>query len=207
MTITVDILKAIAPGSKKTNYKHLPGLALWMNHWFPIFEIDTKGELCHFLCQGAHETDSFNALEEYASGVAYDTRTDLGNTPEVDGDGQRLKGRGIFMTTGAINYKKATLDWNEYFPGNKKDFFANPYLLEIPEYAVWSACQYWGQRNFNTIANMSDQKRVPYKTKQNGKMIVLNVSPVEYISRKINGGTRGLEERKMFYERAKKAIV
>src|ERR1044072_6511329 len=116
MTITVDILKAIAPGSKRTNYRHVPGLALWMNHWFPKFEIDTKGELCHFLAQAAHEADSFNALKEYATGEAYDTRVDLGNTPQKDGDGQRLKGRGIFMTTGTFLYKKASLNCKEGVP-------------------------------------------------------------------------------------------
>jgi putative chitinase len=206
MEITVDILKAIAPGSKKTNYKHLAGLALWMNHWFPLFDIDTIGEIRHFLSQGAHETDSFNALKEYATGEAYDTRIDLGNTPERDGDGQRLKGRGIFMTTGAFNYKKATLEWNESYPDNKKDFFKNPDLLEYPEYAVWSACQYWDHRNFNTFANMPDNAKIPYKAKTKKGVVVLLVNPVEYISRKINGGTRGLSERIKFYERAKEII-
>ena len=203
MMITVDLLKKIAPGSKRSAYRYLPDLAHWMNHWFPKFDIDTKGELCHFICQAAHETDSFNSLKEYASGDAYDTRTDLGNTPQVDGDGRRLKGRGIYMVTGALNYKKATLEWNESFPANPKDFFANPELLEQPEYAVWSACQYWDQRNFNTVANMPDTAEVLYKRKG----IVLNVSPVEYISRIINGGVNGLNERKMFYERAKSKIV
>lgn len=200
MIITVDILKAIAPGSKKTNYKHLDGLAIWMNHWFPAFKIDTNGELNHFISQAAHETDSFNALKEYASGVAYDTRIDLGNTPQKDGDGQRLKGRGIFMTTGALNYKKATLEWNEDFPENKKDFFATPDLLALPEYAVWSACQYWSQRGLDMFANMDDNTRV-WVNRLNKYLF-----PLEYITWRINGGFNGFRERKQFYERAKEII-
>jgi len=199
--ITTDILKAIAPGSKKTGGKHLPGLALWMNHWFPGFKIDTIGELCHFISQAAHETDSFNALEEYATGDAYDTRTDLGNTPQKDGDGRKLKGRGIFMTTGALNYKKATLEWNEDFPENKIDFFVTPELLELPEYAVWSACQYWSQRSLDLIANMGDDRRV-WVNRLNRYLY-----PLEYITWRINGGFNGLSERKKFYERAKSIIV
>lgn len=78
MIITTDILKAIAPGSKKTNYKLLPDLAHWMNVWLPKYDIDTNAELCHFLSQTAHESDSFNTLEEYASGKAYEGRKDLG---------------------------------------------------------------------------------------------------------------------------------
>lgn len=201
MTITVDILKAIAPGSKKTNYKHLSGLALWMNYWFPLFDIDQKGEYCHFLAQAAHETDSFNSLVEYATGDAYDTRTDLGNTPQKDGDGRRLKGRGVYMVTGTLNYKKATLEWNESFPGDKLDFFKKPHLLEDPKYAVWSACQYWDQRDLNSIAALPDTANVWVKR------LKRNLSPVEYITYRINGGQNHIEERKEFYERAKAVII
>jgi putative chitinase len=203
MTITVDILKAIAPGSKKTNYKHLPGLALWMNHWFPQFDIDTKGELCHFVCQAAHETDSFNSLEEYASGDAYDTRVDLGNTPQEDGDGRKFKGSGIFMTTGRANYRIATIRWNEDNKDDYQNFNTHPEKLREPKYAVWSACQFWDHKGFNVVANMPDSSQVIYKKNK----LVLNVSPVEYISRVINGGINGLEERKMFYQRAKAVLI
>lgn len=197
MIITVDILKAIAPACKKSNLNRLSDIAHYMNHWFLGFKIDTKGELCHFIAQAAHETDSFNALKEYASGAAYDTRTDLGNTPQIDGDGQRLKGRGIFMTTGALNYKKATLEWNEDFPENKKDFFASPELLELPEYAVWTACQYWSLRGLDTFANMDDKTRI-WVNRLNKYLY-----PIEYITWRINGGFNGLGDRKRFYERAK----
>lgn len=206
MTITVDMLKAIAPGSKKTNYKNLAGLALWMEYWFPKYEIDTVGELCHFMAQAAHESDSFNALEEYATGDEYDTRVDLGNTPEKDGDGRKYKGRGIFQITGKLNYRTATIEWAKRKPATLINFVEEPDYLEVPQFAVWSACQYWDQRNFNTFANMPDDARVPYKAKTKKGSIVLLVSPVEYISRKINGGTRGLDERIKFYERAKAII-
>lgn len=202
MTITVDILKAIAPGSKKTNFKHLPGLALWMNHWFPRFDIDTKAEVCHFIGQAAEETDSFNSLVEYASGEAYDTRVDLGNTPEKDGDGQRYKGSGIFMTTGRTNYRVATIRWNEDNKDDIQDFLEHPEKLREPKYAVWSACQFWDTKGFNTIANMPDTAKLIYKRRG----LVLNVPPVEYISRVINGGVNGLSERIKFYEKAKLII-
>lgn len=205
MTITVDTLKAIAPGGKKTNFKLFSELAEWMNYWFPKYEIDSKGELCHFLAQAAHETDSFNTLEEYASGDAYDTRTDLGNTPEKDGDGRKYKGRGIFQITGYLNYKQATLEWKKWTMidgGTQFSFKEQPELLCRPQFAVWSACQFWDGKGFNVIANMPDTSKVVYKKKG----LVFNVSPVEYISRVINGGVNGLSERIKFYERAKSVI-
>lgn len=201
MIITTEILKAIAPGCRKANMNRLGSIAYFMNQWFRGFGIDSYGELQHFISQAAHETDSFNALKEYATGEAYDTRTDLGNTPQKDGDGQRLKGRGIFMTTGAINYNKVTMEWNEAFPNEKKDFFVTPSFLELPEYAVWSACQYWDQRDLNTFANMPDSARIWVKRYNR------NLSPVEYITYRINGGQNHIEERKEFYKRAKSVIV
>lgn len=200
MIITIEALKAIAPQSKRTNYKNLAGLALWMNYWFPLYDIDTKEEMCHFLCQAAHETDSFNSLIEYASGSAYDTRTDLGNTPAKDGDGARLKGRGIYMITGTKNYKTATLEWNEMHPDDKQDFFEKPELLQEPRFAVWSACQYWDTRDFNSIAALPDTAKIW------SKKLNRNLTPLQYITFRINGGFNGYLDREKFYVRAKSTL-
>lgn len=202
MIITADILKQIAPGSKKSAYKFLTPLADCMNDYFPRYGIDTKAECCHFIAQAAHETDSFNSLQEYATGDAYDTRVDLGNTPEKDGDGRLYKGRGIFMVTGAANYRRATISWNE--SGRPHiDFMANPNLLSEPGYAVWSACDYWAHHDFNTIANMGDHVLIKVKHQKKIKY----VHPVEYITLRINGGFLGLEERKGFYQKAKEVVL
>lgn len=197
MIITVDILKKIAPGCRRSNIGRLNSIAYFMNMWFPDFGIDTRGEVCHFIAQAAHETGSFNFMLEIASGDDYDTRVDLGNTPEKDGDGRRLKGRGIFQTTGGFNYKKVTYEWNKAHPHDRLDFYQNPQLLELPQYAVWSACQYWDQRDLNTFANMPDSSGLWVKKYKK------NLSPVEYITYRINGGQNHIKERKEFYERAK----
>lgn len=193
MIITTDILKAIAPGSRKTNYKLLPELAHWMNEWFPKFDIDTLGELRHSISQFAHESDSFNSLEEYASGKAYEGRKDLGNV--VKGDGERYKGRGLIMTTGRTNY----LGLGQKL-GKPNIFLDNPELLENPSWAVWSAYQFWNDRDLSTFANMPDSAEL-YSKRYNK-----NISPIEYISIRINGGWNGILDRKKFYERAKQII-
>lgn len=193
MVITVDILKAIAPGSKKTNFKHLPGLALWMNKWFPEFDIDTKGELCHILAQLAHESDSFNAMEEYASGKAYEGRLDLGN--KVKGDGIKFKGRGCIMVTGRLNYSLMSIK-----SGSPLKFINHPELLATPEWGIWSACVFWTEKGLLDISNMEDSAKIW------SKKLNRNLSPVEYITWRVNGGFNGEDERIKFYNRCKTII-
>ena len=46
------------------------------------YEISTRLRVAHFMAQVAHESDGFCTTEEYASGAAYEGRTNLGNTDE-----------------------------------------------------------------------------------------------------------------------------
>lgn len=200
IAITADILKALAPGSKRSNYKNLTGLALWMNHWFPEFEIDTKSEICHILAQLAHESDSFNAMEEYASGQAYEGRKDLGNIKP--GDGIKFKGHGPIQITGRKNHQLMGVK-----AGAPMKFIDNPKLLTTPEWGIWSACVFWTDRGLLDISNMPDSARVPCKIKDNEGYTVVMVAPIVYITRRVNGGVNGLPERIEFYERAKSIIV
>jgi len=194
MEITADHLMQIARrGGDHTDMVH--ELALWMTDLFPEYDIDTPQECAHFLAQACHETDRFNTLREYASGKAYEGRRDLGNN--YPGDGERFRGRGIFQTTGRHNYLELGAK-----RGAPNVFVDNPFLLEEPEHAVWSACEFWKSRNLNDIANFPDDKVLVKKYR--GKLI--NVSPVEYISLTINGGYNGMDERKAFYERAKEVL-
>ena len=189
--ITVNHLKAIATISTKL----MPELVEWMNKILPVYYIDTPREIAHFLCQACHETDHFKTLREYASGKAYEGRTDLGN--KNPGDGVKYKGRGIFQTTGRNNYLQLGI-----IKGQRDLFINNPALLELPEYAVWSACEFWRTRGLNDISNHADSDVL--KKKYRGKII--NVSPVEFISLTINGGYNGMEDRKKNYATAKKIL-
>jgi putative chitinase len=174
----------------------MPRLVEWINRTCPAYEIDTAQEYAHFLAQACHETDHFKTLREYASGKAYEGRADLGNTQP--GDGVRFRGRGIFQTTGRANYLQLGLRLG------KRDLFVNtPQLLEEPEHAVWSACEYWRTRNLNDAANHPDGDLL--KKKYRGK--ILDVSPVEFIGLAINGGYNGMDERKKFYAIARGVLI
>ena len=191
MIISKEHLETIA-GQKTKLISILPE---WINKICPEFEIDTPREYAHFLAQACHETDHFRTFEEYSSGKAYEGRKDLGNV--IIGDGVRFKGRGIFQTTGRANYKQLGVK-----KGNPDLFLKNPELLEQPEYAVWSACVFWKSRNLIDASNNDDSVLLSKKYKGQ----IIKVPPVEYISITINGGRNGIEERKKFYERAKKVL-
>lgn len=173
----------------------IPGLAEWMNKICPTVEIDTPREYAHFLAQACHETDHFKTLREYASGKAYEGRADLGN--KQPGDGVKYKGRGIFQTTGRSNYLQLGL-----VKGRRDLFINDPELLERPEYAVWSACEYWRTRGLNDAANHADTDVLKKKYKNK----ILDVSPVEFIGITINGGYNGMDDRKKYYSIAKTAL-
>jgi putative chitinase len=148
------------------------------------------------LAQACHETDHFKTLREYASGRGYEGRLDLGNTQP--GDGVRFKGRGIFQTTGRANYLQLGIR-----KGRRDLFINSPELLEQPEYAVWSACEYWQTRGLNDAANHADTDVLKKKYRKN----IIDVSPVEYISITINGGYNGMDERKKYYVIAQQVLV
>ena len=151
-------------------------LVQYLSLHMPKYEVNTYLRVCHFIAQAAHEAASFRTLEEYASGAAYEGRKDLGNVKP--GDGVRYKGRGIFQLTGRANYRTigAKLGY---------DLENNPELAESPEVSVLTALEYWKSRNLNPLADR-DQ--------------------VELITRSINGGLNGFEDRKKYLARAKKFI-
>lgn len=139
--------------------------------------INTFLRLSHFLAQAAHETDGFRVLEEYASGAAYEGRKDLGNVNP--GDGVRYKGRGIFQLTGRANYKR-------YGSLLGVDLENNPDLAEKENIPLLVACEYWNQNILSPVADRDD---------------------IITITKKINGGTNGLESRMKYAERAKVVIA
>jgi putative chitinase len=203
--ITKEQLAQLIPGN--------PYLDQWcnaLNEILPDYGIDTPQRVAAFIAQCAHESGNFRALKEnlnyrpetlrklfskyfptddlaraYASmpnkqeAIAnriYASR--MGNGDEQSGDGFRYCGRGLIQLTGRDNYT----------------FFAGS--LDIPveeaaeylqtfEGAVQSACWFWETNNLNQWADKDD---------------------ILTLTKRINGGTIGLEDRKKHYEHAKHVL-
>lgn len=174
MQITRQQLLTIAPNAKNRVDTFLPII----NDYLDEFGITTRLRVCHFLAQVLHESGELRYMEELASGKAYEGRKDLGNT--VPGDGVRFKGRGLIQLTGRTNYKA----YSDYLrsTGMKVDLLRTPELLAKPLGATKSAMWYWMTRHLNDLADRDD---------------------IVAITRKINGGTNGLTQRKLYYQRAK----
>lgn len=135
---------------------------------------DNYARMSMFLAQAGHETAGFSTLVEYGSPnyfKKYDNRMDLGN--RIPGDGYRYRGRGMFQITGRYNY-------NNYGKILGEDFLNNPDLVAAPEYALKTALAYWDVRDLNKL---SDQHKI------------------ELVTRRINGGLNGLEQRKKYYDK------
>jgi putative chitinase len=188
---------------KKEQLGEMIGKNPYLDNWhaaiceiLPVYEINTPERVAAFIAQCAHESGNFRFLKEnlnykaeslnktfkkyfptleeaqpYAknpqkiANKVYANR--MGNGDEASGDGFRYLGRGLIQLTGKNNYTlfAASID--------------TP-LEEIPEYlqtfegAVQSACWFWEQNNLNQWADKKD---------------------ILTLTKRINGGTIGLEDR------------
>lgn len=211
-----DLFPAVNPkiGRDKKN-KNIVGFVYTYNKYADYFGIDTVLELRHFLAQLSIESDRFNAFEEYASGDAYDTRTDLGNTAARDGDGRKYKGRGPIQTTGGANYKLTGREIAKlpFLNEAEKALFVNDGLLKKPELLadpVWgtlAAMIYWTSRDLNMLCRPDHEKVTIKRFKKGTGWYNYTDSPIMCISFRVNGGWNGIEERKESYNKLSRTIV
>ncbi len=175
-----------------------------MRDMLPKYDIDTKSRVAGFLAQCGHESLEFTVLKEnlnYSAdalnrvfpkyfkragrdaeayhrqpekiaNVIYANRMDNGDT--ASGDGYRFRGRGVIQLTGRSNYTRFG-----------KSIDKSP--EEVVEYlgtkqgALESACWFWSTNGLNKYADAQD---------------------VVGMTKRINGGTIGLEDRKHHYSHA-----
>lgn len=156
--------------------KIVSGLAEAMPKVIEIADLSSPLRQQHFLAQLAHESAGFQTTEEYASGSAYEGRRDLGNIKR--GDGTRFKGRGLIQLTGRANYARVG-----HILG--VDFVENPKSAGQFPWAALSAAVFWREHNINEAADSDDIRRV---------------------TRIINGGYNGLDDRRAYLKRAKRAL-
>lgn len=147
-----------------------------LNATMEEFEINTPLRQAHFLAQVAHESGEFNYVEEIASGAAYEGRSDLGNTQP--GDGVRFKGRGLIQITGRFNYQ-------DIGKAIGLDLISNPTRLADDDLAARSAGWFWNRESLNQVADKDD---------------------VRLVTRIINGGFNGLDDRVKKLAAAKRAL-
>jgi putative chitinase len=151
----------------------------FLNAAMQEWQINTPLRVAAFLAQILHESGYLRYTEEIASGAAYNGRIDLGNT--VPGDGQKFKGRSLIQVTGRTNYVKVMLALNI-------DCLEHPELLAQPENACRAAAWWWADHKLNGLADLGTQ------------------DAFMKITRVINGGTNGWEDRLALYNAARKEL-
>lgn len=180
MKISRGQIIAIMPNSEKYVDKYIN----YINGYADTFKINTPKRMAHYLAQVAHESNELRDTKEMGNKnyfVKYDhgkLKAMLGNTKE--GDGYKYRGRGLIQITGRANYQAY-----QKSPYCRGDIMENPKLLELPLGAVKSSMWWWKEHGLNELAD-SDSFLAITKT--------------------INGGTNGLESRRKYLIRAKKAL-
>jgi putative chitinase len=143
------------------------------------FEVNTPLRMAAFLAQVGHESGQLRYVKELASGEAYEGRKSLGNTHP--GWGVKYKGRGLIQVTGFLNYSQVAAALHI-------DCVAKPELLEQPVNACRTAAWWWSDRGLSVLADAGTDEAFVRITK------------------KINGGTNGLEDRQALYKRAREVL-
>ena len=147
-----------------------------LNRCLKTFGITTKARIRHFIAQTSHESACGKWTQELGGPsycAQYEGRRDLGNTQS--GDGCRFKGAGYIQLTGRSNYQR----------------FAN----YIGDQNVMQGCSYvatnypWTSAGFWWYDNKMNQ-------------LCDSGASVETVTRRVNGGTNGLSERKKYYDKA-----
>lgn len=169
----------------------------------PEYGISTRLRVAGWLSQCGHESGDFRTLVEnlnygapglratfgkyfptQALAESYQRKPEMianrvyggrmGNGAETTGDGWKFRGRGIIQITGKDNYRNCS----RTLYGDEALLLETPDLLLEIDGAVRSACWYWNSRNINVDADRGD---------------------VLAMTKKINGGTHGLDDRQRRY--------
>lgn len=147
---------------------------------FAKYTINTPLRISHFLAQVGHESLSLIYTQELASGAAYEGRKDLGNTEK--GDGVRFKGRGLIQLTGRDNYtsysKYSGFDFMK--KGNER------LIATTPKYSLDVSLWFWKTKKLNRYADNDN---------------------IRSVTRRVNGGYNGLEDRQQYLDRAKFFLI
>jgi len=197
--ITLNILKTICPKTKPTILEKYVEPINTVGEYYEMFENPKR--IAGFLAQVAHESGGFTAIKENlnysakglmttfkkyfpdeATAKQYEKKPEkianrvyanrMKNGDEASGDGYRFCGRGLIQLTGRDNYTKFAQALNMSI----EDTIA---YLETPNGALVSAAWFWDNNKLNQYCDRDD-----FVT----------------LTKRINGGTIGLEDRKHHYQ-------
>lgn len=177
MSITEQQLLQILPNAGRQAGVFVPALNTAMGRYAIVGTLRTAA----FIAQVGHESGQLRLVREIwgptVQQAGYESRADLGNT--VKGDGYRYRGRGLIQITGRANYASCG-------EALGLDLINKPELLELPQHASMSAAWFWSTRGLNTLADRGAFAR---------------------ITRRINGGLTGQDDRQALYDRALQVLA
>lgn len=183
MSLTAELLRAATGCSEADSKKWAPVLDGVLDE----YAILMPSQVAMFLAQIGHESGSFKYVSEIwgptGAQKRYEGRADLGNV--YQGDGSKYRGHGLIQITGRANHAEMRDKLRQRLGPSVPDFEEHPEDLTLPMWAAYSAGEFWSSRNLNPPAAAGD---------------------IETVTRRINGGLNGLEDRTKRYERAKEAL-
>ncbi|MCK8780576.1 glycoside hydrolase family 19 protein [Rhizobium sp. NTR19] len=186
MTVPITVQQIRTAAKAVGSAANLQSVLTSLDRYGADVGLDRLHRLVHYLAQLMHESGSFKFDKEIwgptPAQQRYDTRTDLGNTPEKDGDGFLYRGRGPIQLTGKGNYTSFR-DWCRRKGYRCPDFVADPDAINSDPWEGLVPIWYWDEATGQSLNRWADQ------------------NDIETITKKINGGKNGLADRIDYYGR------
>jgi len=206
--VTVEQFIAIMPECQHVIAKYVEPF----NEACERFDVSTPLRQAAFIAQVGHESTRFTRVEEnlnysanglmrtFASYFSAETAKEFaykpmrianrvyankgGNGDEASGDGWKFRGRGLIQVTLRNNYRRA----GQRLVEDPEYFLQSPDLLLEPEWAVRTAFDYWDANDLNSYADRN------------------TIAEFRNLTRRINRGLRGLDDRVELWRKAKEVL-
>ena len=151
------------------------GMSSYLAAVLDSYGINTIDRIAHFLAQTCHESQGFSTVVE-AGAPGYFDSYDGRNGNTQPGDGYRFRGRGLIQLTFRANYERIGRALGA-------DLVNQPDLVTSPHMYLLVSCEFWKESRLNSIIDGSGN----------------DDAHIEAVTKVINGGLNGLQERKAYF--------
>lgn len=185
--LTLDKIRSIVGSG--ANSANIESVLVALEKYGNVADLLPAHRFAHYFAQVAHESGRFKYDQELwgptAAQKRYENRSDLGHSSTIPGEAFKFRGRSGIQLTGRYNYRQFTKWVRENVTSTAPDFEKNPDLINKDPWEGLVPIWYW------TFGNPTGKSLNIYADRND----------IEMITKRINGGLNGYQDRINLYVR------